>query len=91
MGSCKKVLNNIIRDNWKFRMERNVKITASFIPGSIFVQADSLSREHRAELEWKLHPKIFESIKTSFGPFDIDLFARRVNFQMKPCIHFLEP
>ena len=84
MGSCKENINNIIRDIWLFCMERNIKITASHIPGVKNVIADKLSRSHKIDLEWKLNPKIFDKLKKILGPFDIDLFSSRINFQMKP-------
>ena len=86
MGSCKETLNNIIREIWDFCIERSLRVTASHIPGSLNTTADRLSREHRAELEWKLHPELFKEIIHLFGPFDIDLFASRVNFQIKPYV-----
>ena len=84
MGSCKPKLNNVTREIWEFCMGRKNIITASHIPGVQNVSADKLSREHNIEIEWKLNPGVFENISKIFGPFDIDLFASRINFQIKP-------
>lgn len=86
MGSCKAKLNEIIREVWEFCIQRNLKLTASHIPGIENSIADELSRKHKTELEWKLNPGIFELLSKRFGPFDMDLFASRVNFQLKPYV-----
>ena len=46
--------------------------------------ADKLPKEHDLELEWKLDSGIFYKLNYYWGPFDNDLFASRINFQMKP-------
>ena len=84
MGSCKATLNNIIREIWVFCMDRDLMITCSHIPGKENIMADTLSRKHKVELEWKLNPKIYEELAHKFGPFMMDLFASRINFQIKP-------
>ena len=83
-GSCKTKLNGVTRDVWLHCRNRNNFITASHIAGKHNVVADKLSREHDLELEWKLDPGIFYKLNSYWGPFDIDLFASRINFQMKP-------
>jgi len=85
-GSCKPHLNDITRDIWIHCMNRDNFITASHIAGKHNIIADKLSRNHRIELEWKLNPAIFNLLSLVRGPFQIDLFASRVNFQMKPYI-----
>ena len=83
-GSCKPKLNKVTREIWEHCIKRGNFITASHIPGVHNINADRLSREHDIELEWKLNPVFFNQISSLFGPFEIDLFASRVNFQMKP-------
>ena len=85
-GSCKPKLNHITRDIWLHCFQRKNFITASHIAGKHNVIADKLSREHKVELEWKLNPNTFSLLSSVLGPFDVDLFASRVNFQFKPYI-----
>lgn len=83
MGSCKPSLNNITREIWLFCAKRNLFLTISHIPGSHNTIADNLSRKHRNELEWKLNPNIFNKVNNLFGPFDMDMFASRINCQLE--------
>ena len=55
-------------------------------PGKDNVEADAASRDFNIDLEWKLDPDIFAEICKWFGLPDIDIFALRVNYQMKPYI-----
>ena len=82
MGSCKPNLNNVTREIWLFCAKRNLSLTICHIAGSANTIADTLSRRHMDELEWKLNPQIFNRVSDLFGPFDMDMFASRINCQL---------
>ena len=46
------------------------------------MEADSESRVFSTSTEWSLHPEVFDHINEMWGPFEIDLFASRLNFQV---------
>ena len=61
-------------------MERNIWLTAVHVPGAQNVEADRASRtKYECESEWQLDPVLFKALNTNCGPFEVDLFASRVN------------
>ena len=48
--------------------------------------ADKESREKRLDTEWKLNPELFDCIVTLRGTVSVDLFASRLNYQLKPFV-----
>ena len=58
-------------------------ISAAHIPGKDNIEADHQSRILQDATEWKLHPELFQKIVDKFGKPDIDLFASRINRQLK--------
>ena len=60
----------------------------SNIPGKENILADAESRKTRRETEWTLDRQIFQKAmrKIQFVP-QIDLFASRLNYQLKPLLH----
>ena len=84
-GSTKPILNNFTRIIWLWAIKNNNFLTASHIPGKENIIADTESRKLiQSETEWKLNPNIFNNIVAKLGPFQADLFASRLNFQMIP-------
>lgn len=61
-------------------------IYASYIPSAQNIEADAESRVISEETEWVLNEVYFDIILSSFGPFDIDLFASSIN---KKCPRFV--
>ena len=52
------------------------------IPGVLNQSADKASRkQYESETEWQLNREIFHQIEEILGPFDLDLFASRINTQ----------
>lgn len=81
-GGRKTALNDIARELWIWATERKIWLTATHLPGVHNVQADRASRTfYDTEAEWQLAPEVFEVLNAEFGPFDIDLFATRLNTQ----------
>lgn len=69
-------------------MKKNVWVTASHIAGVENVEADYLSRNFNPDMEWMLHPEIFEEINKITGTCDIDLFASRDDKQISTHVSF---
>ena len=85
-GSKSVSLNALTREIWLFCMARSIWLTASHIPGSRNIEADSASRQFQDNLEWKLNPSLFSEILNLFPIPDIDLFASRLNYQIMPYV-----
>lgn len=83
------MLNDLTRQIWFCCIERNIWISANHLPGSSNVDADKMSRKLNDDLEWKLNPVIFKQIQDRFGPLHFDLFASRLNAQLKHYVSFL--
>ena len=73
--------HRIAREIWEWAIDHNNHITAEHIPGVENTLADKASRKINANIEWSLFPKIFSLLEKKFGPFNIDLFASRLNFK----------
>ena len=75
--------HSIISEIWAWAEDKNIWITASYIPGKENYDADAESRKKQTELEWMLNPKISMKIisKFKFQP-EVDLFASRLNAQL---------
>ena len=78
-GSTKKACNIITRELWVWCIVRNNWITASHLPGVDNIEADKKSQCLGLETEWSLLAAEFCRVETRYGPFDIDLFASRIN------------
>ena len=87
-GNTKPACNDITRDIWLWCLERHNFVSAVHIPGSTYIEAEFESRVDRHEIEWRLDERFFQSIVRKLGGCDVDLFASRVNAQLKSC--FLE-
>ena len=75
--------NEIASEIWAWCSARqNVWISAAHIPGSVNVDADKESRNALESTEWSLNNTIFYSIAKLLGPYQIDLFASRLNFKV---------
>ena len=74
------------RLTFQFCRQRYLWITASHLPGHLNVVADHHSRVFDDKTEWKLNPLVFQRIVQQFIKPDIDLFASRLNFQLKPFV-----
>ena len=68
---------------WNWCIKRDITISAQYFPGCENVYADALSRQFADSTEWKLKHDIFVRICKHFFEPDIDLFASRINTQLK--------
>ena len=87
MGGSKSMLCNSIANRiWCWCEEENVWLTIAHIPGKKNVDADRKSRVFNDFTEWMLNHEIFLKIKEKLGAPEIDLFASRLNYQLKPFV-----
>lgn len=82
MGGVIESLDHLAKEIWLWCRERNLFITASYIPGSENVIADFASRNINVNTEWSLNGDIFHDINAHFGPLKCDLFASRLNHKL---------
>ena len=90
MGTCHSNLNNKLEQQiWEWCILHGVWLTVSHIPGKCNTEADRESRLSRKETEWCLDRYIYSAViqKLDLIP-DIDLFASRLNHQLKPYIAY---
>ena len=73
------------RSCWVWCKSRGIWLTVSHIPGKSNVEADTRSRIFNDRKEWQLN-HIFERLTKRFGTPDVDLFASRLNYQIKPFV-----
>ena len=84
MGGSKSMMcNQIANDIWSWCIKNNVWITVSHLAGVLNREADLASRKFLDRTEWKLDKMYFQKITQRFGYPDIDLFASRLNYQLK--------
>ena len=85
-GGRKFLCNALARDIWEWAISRNIWLSASHIPGRLNVEADRQSRLNHDNKEWKLRPDLFQDLVSLWGTPNIDLFASRLNYQVKPYV-----
>lgn len=59
-------------------LQRQLAIQAEHLPGSLSLVADSESRTMKDWCNWMINPKIFQQIRQSLGPLQMDLFVSRL-------------
>ena len=85
-GSRSSECNDVAHRIWFWAKARNIWLTATYIPGKENVEADAQSRNFNDRTEWALDKKIFHSITNTLFCPEIDLFASRLNCQLKPFV-----
>ena len=82
-GTRSPLCNQLTKDIWSWCQERNIWISAGFVPGKDNTVADHRSRNLKNDrTEWMLDKNLFAEIIKVFGTPDIDLFASRLNRQL---------
>ena len=80
-GTRSPFLNSLAQGILRWAESLSIRLTPQFIPGSLNVLADSLSRPHQLpHTEWSRNPEVFRSI-SRLWPVRIDLFATSENRQ----------
>lgn len=82
-------LNELNKEIWSWCIHRGIWLTIAHIPGKNNIVADRESRQHRSEIEWTLNQELYEEgiCKLSVKP-DIDFFASRLNYRLKPYLSY---
>ena len=87
MGGSKSMeCNNIANRIWSWCVSHNIWLTITHIPGKLNEIADRKSRVFNDFTEWMLDPSIFMQIERRLGRPKIDLFASKLNCQIKPFV-----
>ena len=81
-GTHSLACNTTARSIWLWAKERDIWLSAAFIPSDHNVVADFHSRCFKENTEWQLNPTIFGDICTVFPPPVVDLFASSLNTQL---------
>ncbi len=68
---------------WDWCLRRGITLSAEHLPGVENLAADRESRLIRTTAEWKLKSEVFQELMDSAGPCRVDLFAIRLNAQLK--------
>lgn len=82
-GSTKIDLCNLTEEIFHWSSERGISLSASHIQGTKNVEADRLSRIVNVDTEWALRRSVFLKLCDIFFAPDTDLFANRINAQVK--------
>ena len=82
-GTVSKVLSNQATLLWNWCLDRQITLTAEYIPGTKNSIADWESRNFLDKTSWRLNPQIFKQLQVLLGPCNVDLFADRTNYQLK--------
>ena len=85
-GTRVKEYNDLAYKIWIWCKERSIWITIAHISGVLNSEADEQSRKFNDNIEWSLNSDIFNRIAHIFTKPDIDLFATRLNFKVKPFV-----
>ena len=83
MGGTKSwELTKISKRIWHYLLDKEITLTAEWIPTQLNIVADWESRYVKDSTEWKLSQTIFQKICKAMGTPNIDLFASRVSHQV---------
>ena len=83
MGGTKStLLTSQVKDLWAWCLQREITVTAQYLPGLENVTADYLSRHLSDRTDWMLDPSVFQCLNEVWGPMQVDLFATRFTTQL---------
>jgi hypothetical protein len=68
---------------WDYCTKKGILLSAEYLPGQENTKADQLSRCKPETSDWRLDPKIFETLTSKWGHCQMDLFASRKNTQLR--------
>ena len=86
-GTRSPLLTSLAQEILRWTVSLSFRLAPQFLPGSINVLADALSRPHQLpHSEWSLHLTVFQSVRRLW-PVQIDLFATSANHRCS--IYFL--
>ena len=82
-GSKSKKCNSLARQVWLWCLERDIWLSTAYVAGTSNIDADHESRVFNDRTEWKLCSAVFQDIVSLWGTPAIDLFASRLNTQLR--------
>ncbi len=83
MGGTKNhLLTKISKRIWKFLLDREISLTAGWIPSKLNWRADRESRRPPNSSDWLLHPPVFSALSERWGLTTLDCFASRAMKQL---------
>lgn len=82
-GMHSKSMDSLSKSIWEWCLERQIFLTAFHLPGSENIQADIGSRVFSDTTEWMLKKQIFQRLISHFFKHNINLFASRLNHQLR--------
>ena len=85
-GTRSPALLSIAQELWEYALNKQITLTAEYLPGELNHEADWESRHFRDSSNWKLNPTVFQALDHLWGPLTIDLFADRMNTQLQSYI-----
>ena len=68
---------------WDCALNKQITVTAEFLPEDLNHEADWQSRNFRDSSNWKPNSTVFQSLNHQWVPLTIDLFADRMNTQLQ--------
>ena len=81
-GTHSQKLLILTKEIWNFLIDRQIMITAEYLPSALNIRADWESRNVQDSSEWKLNQSVFKRITQKMGTPDMDLFASRLSHQI---------
>jgi hypothetical protein len=81
-GTKSKQLTEISKRIWAFLLEKEITLTAGWIPSALNWRADQESRKPTNSGDWLLLPSIFLKITQRWGTPTVDCFASRIMKQI---------
>ena len=81
-GPSLSLLCQLALEIWNWCLARQITLHAEYLPGTENTIADWESRHHQDSSNWELCPSVFEVLNCLLGPFSVDLFASRTNYQL---------
>lgn len=80
MGGTKScLLSQAALDLWEWLLERNLSLTAEYIPTGLNSAADLMSRQKVSDQGYSLHPRVYQMVVNKWGNPILDLFASSWN------------
>ena len=81
--------NKVVKQIWEFPISKDVRLSATHVQGRLNIEVDKESRKNESRLEWKLRGNLFQQVIHYFGiKPEIDLFASKLNYQIKPFVSY---
>jgi len=81
-GTHSPIMSRLAIQFWRWWLEKNLSLSAEYLPGVDNCIADEESRLIQSSAEWQLHHAVFQQIIAVFGKCTVDLFASRLNAQL---------